>query len=375
MTSCNRIVVKAGTTLLIHGTDQLNLQVMSTMVEQIVRLHRQGIEIILVSSGAVAAGRHVLGVSKEEKTVPFRQVLAAAGQGRLMHVYEQLFDWHQVPVGQALLTRNDLSDRLGYLNVRNTLLSLLELRVIPIANENDVVAVDELAGEIFGDNDNLSAMIANLVDADLLVMLGEMEGLYTADPHLDDSAHLIPTIERMDTDIEALGGDSWGDQGRGGMATKLEAARLATNSGVNVVIASGLERDILPRLAKGERIGTFIAATGTKKESRKRWMLSGLSNGGNIVIDDGASTALLQNNGSLLPAGVKEVVGIFNRGDIVSIQDTHSTQIAAGITNYSSKELDMIKGKHSNQIDELLGHQYGDEVVHRNNMVMLQELS
>ena len=374
MASYRRIVVKAGTTLLTRGADRLNLQVMATLVEQIVQLHHEGAEMVLVSSGAVAAGRHVLGVSKEEKTVPFRQVLAAAGQGRLMHVYEQLFDWHQVPVAQALLTRNDLSDRLGYLNVRNTLLSLLELRVIPIANENDVVAVDELAGEVFGDNDNLSAMVANLVDADLLVMLGEVEGLYTADPHLDASARLIPTVERMDIDIETIGGASWGDQGRGGMATKLEAARAATSSGVNVVIASGLERDVLPRLAHEERIGTFIPATSTKMESRKRWMLSGPSSRGDIVVDDGASTALLRDNRSLLPAGVKEVVGTFQRGDIVSIQDVHRAQIAAGITNYNSDELGVIKGAHSNRIEELLGHQYGDEVIHRNNMVVLQEL-
>ena len=366
-----RMVVKAGTSLLTRGGDRLNLQVMATLVEQIAQLHLAGVETMLVSSGAVAAGRHVLGVPREGKDVPFRQVLAAAGQGRLMHAYEQLFDWRQIPVAQALLSRKDLSDRLGYLNVRNTLLSLLELRVVPIINENDVVAVDELEGNVFGDNDNLSAMVANLVDADMLVLLGLVEGLFTADPHVEPGARLIPTVERLDGDIEALGGASWDSEGRGGMATKLEAARLATASGVNVVIASGAEPDVLNRLAAGERIGTFFPATSGKMESRKRWMLSGLSNKGEIVVDEGAAGVLRQQKSSLLPKGVKEVVGSFERGDIVSIIDSVRARIAAGITNYDSRDVDKMKGSHSSEIAELLGHQYGDEVVHRNNMVSL----
>ena len=368
-----RIVVKAGTTLLTHGGDRLNLQVMATLVEQIAQLRSSGAETILVSSGAVAAGRHALGVSSEGKNVPYRQVLAAAGQSRLMHAYEQLFDWRQVPVAQALLTRSDFSERLGYLNVRNTLLSLLELRVIPIVNENDVVAVEELAGEAFGDNDSLSALVANLVDADLLVMLGEMEGLFTADPHNDPDARLIQTVDHLDSDVQALGGASWGNRGRGGMTTKIEAARLATASGGDVVIASGLERDVLPRLARGERIGTFFPASRTRLESRKRWVLSGLSSAGKIVVDDGAARALLHDNRSLLPAGVKQIQGYFERGEIVSIVDSRHGRLAAGITNYGSDDLGKIGGAHSRRIEELLGHQYGDEVVHRNNMVILQE--
>ena len=369
--SYRRIVVKAGTTLLTRQAEGLNLQVMATLVEQMSHLHKDRIETILVSSGAVAAGRHVLGVPREGRDVPLRQVLAAAGQGRLMHAYEQLFDWHQVPVAQALLSRKDLTDRLGYLNVRNTLLSLLELRVIPIVNENDVVAVEELTGEVFGDNDNLSAMVANLVDADLLVMLGEVEGLFTNDPNLDGNAKLIRTVERVDDQTQALAGSSWGDRGRGGMATKLEAAALAAASGMDVVIASGLERDVLPRLASGARVGTYFPATSTKMESRKRWMLSGLSTRGEIVIDAGASIALRDDNHSLLAAGVKEVLGSFQRGDIVSIFDGDRDQIAAGIANYDSDEMAKIQGKHSDLIADLLGHHYGDEIVHRNNMVIL----
>ena len=369
--SYRRIVVKAGTTLLTHGGDRLNLEVMATLVEQMARLHLGGMEAIMVSSGAVAAGRHALGVPRPDKDVPFRQVLAAAGQGRLMHAYEQLFDRHQLTVAQALLTRNDLNSRLGYLNVRNTLLSLLELRVIPVINENDVVAAEELTGEVIGDNDNLSALVANLVDADLLVMLGEMEGLYTADPHLDPEAQLISTVDRLDGEVDALGGGSWDGKGRGGMATKIEAARLATASGVNVAVCSGMEPDVLVRLVGGERIGTFFPASSTRMESRKRWMLSALSRGSKIVVDDGASNALVQHNRSLLPAGVQEVRGRFDRGEIVSITDSGDSRLAAGITNYGSEDLARIKGSHSDRIEEVLGHQYGDEVVHRNNMVIL----
>ena len=366
-----RIVVKAGTTLLTGGGDRLNLQVMATLVEQLALLRLSGVETILVSSGAVAAGRHVLGITREGDPGHFRQVLAAAGQGRLMHAYEQLFDWHEIPVAQALLSRTDISERLGYLNIRNTLLTLMELRVVPIVNENDVVAVDELKGDVFGDNDTLSAMVANLVDADFLVMLGQVGGLFTADPNIDSEAQLVETVEMLDDEVAALGGESWDGRGQGGMATKLDAARLATASGVDVVIASGLEPDVLTRLADGERIGTFFPSTSNKIESRKRWMLSGLKNHGDIVVDSGASDVICSQSHSLLPAGVHEVRGVFERGDIVSILGSDGARIAAGITNYDSTELDMIKGSHSSRIKEVLGHAYGDEVVHRNNMVFL----
>ena len=366
-----RIVVKAGTSLLTRGADRLDLEIMATLVEQVAKLHLSGMDMVLVSSGAVAAGRHVLGVPQERKDLPLRQVLAAVGQGHLMHAYEQLFGWHDIPVAQALLSRRDLSDRLGYLNVRNTVLGLLERRVVPIINENDVVAVEELAGDVFGDNDTLSALVANQVDADLLVMLGAIEGLYTADPRLDPDAQLIPRVEHLNEDIESLGGPSLSTTGRGGMVTKLEAARLAVASGVDVVIAAGLERDVITRLAAGESVGTFFPATSTKMESRKRWMLSGVSNRGEIVVDDGAARALQEQNRSLLPAGVTDVSGTFERGEIVPIQSTARVQIACGITNYKSDDLVKIRGLRSDRISEILEHKYGDEVVHRNNMVIL----
>ena len=366
-----RIVVKAGTSLLTRGAERLNLEMMATLVEQIALLHMQGTEMLLVSSGAVAAGRRALGSSKDGKDVPQRQALAAVGQSRLMHSYGQLFDGHDITVAQALLSRRDLNDRLSYLNIRNTLLTLIERRVVPIINENDVVAVEELAGDAFGDNDALSAMVANLIDADLLVLLGEVEGLFTADPGLDPSARLIPEVERISENVEALGGATMSEEGRGGMATKLEAARLATASGVSVVIASGMERDVLHRLAAGDRIGTRFPATTSKMDSRKRWMLSRGSRRGEIVVDEGAVAALRDHHKSLLPAGMTDVVGTFERGDIISILDSGKGQVACGITNYGSEDLAKVKGARSDRIAEILGHQYGEEVVHRNNLVIL----
>jgi glutamate 5-kinase len=368
-----RIVAKFGTNLLTAGTDHLDLEVMSTLVGQVVRLHQQGLEVIIVSSGAVAAGRQQLRLAKERKDIPSRQVMAAVGQNALMHSYEQLFDWHGITVAQALLTKANLSDRLGYLNARNTLLTLLELGVVPIINENDVVSVDELEGAAFGDNDNLSGMVSNLVDADLLVVLCDVVGLCTADPANDRSAQLITRVDCIDERIEHLAGDTRG-RGVGGMATKVQAARLATASGATVIIADGKEQDLLSRLVKGEPSGTLFPPTASKMESRKRWMLTGLAIKGSLVVDDGAVVALKEQNKSLLPAGIKTVNGDFLRGDAVDIiieKGRKGEKIARGISNYSSRELAVIKGARSNRIESLLGYGYGDEVVHRNNLVVL----
>ena len=364
-----RIVAKFGTNLLTAGTDRLDLDVMANIVGQVARLQQQGKEVILVSSGAVAAGRQQLGLARDRKDIPCRQVMAAVGQNTLVHSYGQLFGWHGITVAQALLSRTDLADRLGYLNARNTLLALLELRVVPIVNENDVVAVEELAGASFGDNDNLSGMVANLVDADLLAILGDVAGLYTADPAKDSKARLIPVVEHIDKDIQRLAGGTRG-RGSGGMATKIEAARLATACGAAVVIADGREKDVLLRLVDGEAIGTLFPPTASRMESKKRWMLSGLATRGAIVVDRGAATALQKQNKSLLPAGVKGVEGRFRRGDAVNIVDEDGERVACGITNYSSREVKVIKGARSDRIEGLLGYGYGDEVVHRSNLVV-----
>jgi glutamate 5-kinase len=365
-----RIVAKVGTNVLTAGTDRLNLEVMAALVGQVARLHGEGAALLVVTSGAIAAGRRRLGVSRDRRGMPFRQMLAAVGQGDLMQAYQELFAWHEVTVAQTLLTRRDLDDRQGYLNARNTLLGLLELGVVPIINENDVVAVEEIEGASIGDNDNLSALVANLVNADLLVLLTDQAGLFTADPRRDHSARLIPRVERIDAEIERLAGDTVG-RGVGGMVTKLQAARLALAGGTDVVIADGREREVLVRLARGEELGTIFPSPVDRMESRKRWMVAGLSLKGSIIVDDGASRALRDQGRSLLAAGVRDVEGEFERGDAVAITAGDGQRIACGIANYAAQEILRIRGVRSDRIESVLGHHYGGEVVHRDNLVLL----
>ena len=369
--SYHRIVVKFGTSLLTSGTGHLDLPVMANLVRQVAQLHRQGKEIIIVSSGAIAAGRQKLRGIPEHKSTPFKQVLASVGQSHLMHTYEELFSRYDITIAQALLTKGDLSGRAGYLNTRNTLLALTELDAICIVNENDVVALDEIEELKFGDNDNLSAMVANLVDADLLILLTDIRGLYTADPHCNPEAQLIRRVDRIDARIKRLASNAANRQGTGGMITKIEAAKLATSSGVDVVITDGREPDAVVKTSNGEEIGTLFSARVNKMESRKRWMLSGLASKGKMVVDKGAALAVKEQNKSLLPAGVVEVNGSFQRGDIVDIVSKEGEHIGCGISNYSSADMAVIKGAHSDRILSLLGHGYGDEVIHRNNMVIL----
>jgi glutamate 5-kinase len=273
-------------------------------------------------------------------------------------------------VAQALLTKQDLADRAGYLNARNTLLSLLYLRVVPIINENDVVAIDEIKEAKFGDNDSLSAMVANLVDADLLILLSDVGGLFTSDPHADPQARLLTRVEKIDSRIEEMAGGPGSIRGTGGMATKIQAAKVATKSGVTVAIADGTLPNVLVRLVDRESIGTLFLPAATKLESRKRWMVSRLASKGKIVVDEGAAAAL-RGRGSLLPAGIRTVEKEFHRGDLVDIVDVRGSRIACGISNYGSEEIETIKGAHSDEIMPRLGFEYGAEVVHRNNLVLL----
>jgi len=365
-----RIVVKFGTSLLTAGTSKLNHEKMADLVNQIACLHEKGVEVVLVTSGAIAAGREKLGLTKI-KGIPYKQVLASVGQGRLMNLYERLFDQHGITVAQALLTKADLLDRHGYLNTRNTLLALIEMGVVCIVNENDVVAVDEIREAKFGDNDNLSAMVANLIDADLLMIMTDIDGLFTADPNKDPDAKLIPTVEKIDASIEGLVSGSTSGLGTGGMVTKIEAAKMATACGVMVVIANGRLPDVLVKLAEGQSIGTRFMPFATQLGSRERWMVSGLRTRGTVVVDSGAALALKRQKRSLLAAGIKEVEGNFLRGDIVNILDPEGTRLGCGITNYDADELIEIKGIHSDKISSRLGHDYGSEVIHRNNLVML----
>ena len=369
--SFQTIVVKLGTNLLTAGTNRLDTEVMATLVGQVAQLHKQGRAMILVSSGAVAAGRHRLGEAAKLPRESARQAWAAVGQSILMDAYDQLFRSHGITVAQALVSRGELQNRLSYLNARNTLRSLLELGVVPIVNENDVIAVEEIAGATFGDNDNLSALIANLVDADVLMLLTDVNGLYTANPVEDPAAQHVPLVRRVDVSVERMAGKTVAARSRGGMPTKIQAAKMATASGVAVIIADGQEPEVLSRLAAGENVGTLFLPTASKVESRKRWMVSGLSRRGALAVDDGAATALRSGNRSLLPAGVRTVEGPFQRGDIVSIKDGAGHEIACGLVNYGAQELQQLKGLRSTEIEGVLGYSFGDEVVHRNNLALL----
>ena len=365
-----RIVVKAGTSVLTGGADRLDPNILAELVRQIAELRRWNAEVVLVTSGAIAAGREVLGHSLDRRDVPFRQVLAAIGQGRLLNSYDRLFSEYDVRIAQALLTWNDLADRQRYLNIRGTLMALLEIGVVPVLNENDVVAVDEIGGN-FGDNDRLSALVANLVDADLLLTLTDIDGLYTADPHVDPQATLIPRVERVDSTIEGLASKHLSPTSRGGMATKLEAARQVTTSGITMVMCRGDAPNVLLRVACGEEVGTLFVPAASRLESRKRWMLGGLNHQGDITVDQGALTALVNGKRSLLPAGVTTVSGEFQRGDIVYVLPPEGDRVACGITSYSSRDVDLIKGCRSDRILDILGYHFGQEVIHRDNLVLL----
>lgn len=365
-----RVVVKAGTSVLTAGSNQLHKPTIKNLVDEIANLYNSGSDVLLVTSGAIAAGMKVLGVTHDCSHVPFRQVLAAVGQNDLMQVYNSFFKASNITSAQALLTKRDIDDRQGYLNVRNTLLSLLDHRVIPIINENDVVAIDEI-GPVFGDNDTLSALVTNIVDADMLIILTDTDGLFTSDPRIDPRAERLSKVELIDPYIESLAGKHQNSLSRGGMPSKLEAAKMATRSGATVVICNGLLPSVVTRVVGGERVGTLFSPTATKVESRKRWILSGLSDNRDIIVDRGAEKALRNHNRSLLPAGVKDVFGDFSRGDVVYITSQDEVRLACGLVNYSSGEVTKIKGQRSDNIEEILGCDYGQEVVHRNNMVLM----
>ena len=364
-----RIVVKLGTNLLTHGGEQLDRERMADLVRQIAALREQGKEVVLVTSGAVAAGRNAGVPSPSGKGIPVRQILAAIGQPLLMRTYAELFAPFGIAVAQALFTSTELQ-RDGYMNARNTLLGLLEAGVLPICNENDVVAVAEL--QQIGDNDTLSALVANLVDADLLAILTDIKGLYTADPRNDASATHVPVVESITREVEAMAGGAGSASSVGGMATKIKAARMATAAGTDVVICQGTIPNVALAVAAGEEVGTrFASKVSRTKSLRDAWMASDLARGHRIIVDAGAANALLKNGRSLLPAGIIAVEGTFRRGDTVEIRAAGGDAFACGLVNYPSDELRAIMGKRSSEIARLLPESFGDEAVHRNNMVFL----
>jgi glutamate 5-kinase len=364
--SFKRVVLKVGTSSVAYDTGKPNLYRIESLVRQMSDLHNLGKEVILVTSGAIGMGAGKLGLPGRPKTIPEKQAAAAVGQGVLMHIYEKIFAEYGVVVGQVLLTREDFADRKRFLNARNAMHALLQYGVIPIINENDTVAVDEIK---LGDNDNLSALVASLIDAEMLVLLSDIDGLYTADPRKNPDARLIKEVWEITPEIEALAGSA-GKLGTGGMGTKLQAARIAMYSGVVTVLANLQEKDVVRHILSGEQVGSVFWPGVNKMENKKRWIAFNSAVCGRVHVDEGAARALLKNGKSLLPSGITGVEGNFEMGNTVSIAGPDGREMARGIVNYSSIEIDLIKGEQSRDILRLIGHKDYDEVVHRNNLVL-----
>lgn len=368
LAEAKRIVVKVGTSTLTHSTGQLNLPRIQKLVDELAALGNQGKEMLLVTSGAVGAGMEMLGLREKPKTIPEKQAAAAVGQGILMHTYEKFFSEHGQIVAQVLLTREDSVKRTRYTNSRNTLLTLLKMGVIPIINENDAVAIEELK---IGDNDTLSAMVASIVDADVLIILSDVEGVYTDNPQNNPNAKLIGEIADITPEMEALAGGPGTQRGTGGMYTKIQAGKIAVNSGVSMVIASGLRDGVVGDVLAGAQVGTIFLSKENRLQVRKRWLAFGARIHGVITIDKGCEKAILSGGSSLLATGIKAVTGNFQHGNTISVVTLEGREIARGIANYNGEDARKIMGAHTNELIKILGSKPYDEVIHRDNMVLL----
>lgn len=364
-----RIVIKVGTSTITYANGKRNFSQIDRLAREISDLQNQGKEMILVTSGAVAVGVDRMGLPGKPKTIPGKQAAAAVGQGVLMHTYEKFFaDYGQI-VAQVLITKTEAIDRHRYTNTRNTFMELMRQRVIPIVNENDVVALDELK---IGDNDNMSALVAGIVDADLVIILSDVDGLYTANPQTHPDAVIVPEVAEITPEIEASAGGVGSVRGTGGMATKIQAAKAATSSGIHLVIASGTEKNAITRVLQGEELGTLFVSRENRLQFRKRWLAFGAKIAGSIVVDEGCAKAIRKAGGcSILPAGVFVVQGEFLPGSTVSVIDKDAHELARGLVHYSSAELEQIKGCNSGEIANILGHKNFDEVIHRDDLVIL----
>jgi glutamate 5-kinase len=363
-----RAVIKIGSSIL-SGDDGINRTRLRSLAQEICGLHRQGIEVVVVSSGAVAAGMARLGMKERPKTVPQRQAAAAVGQIDLMALYVEYFATCARQVAQILLTHDDLANRSRYLNARHTIETLLAANVIPVANENDTVVIDELCN--FGDNDNLSALIAGLVEADVLVLLSDVAGLYTKNPRTHADAQLIDVVEDVARAATAVLMDGHGPLGTGGMASKFAAAKKAARAGIPTVIADGMRSGVLPAVFDVHQVtGTLILPEGDRLARRKHWIAYTLKPSGTVVVDQGAYEAITQRGRSLLPKGLKEVQGKFSSGECVRCVDPSGREFARGLVNYSAAELEKIKGTHSARIESVLGYTLAAEVIHRNDLVL-----
>ena len=365
---CRRVVVKIGSQVL-SSPDGIEEGRIKGLVRDLAELHEQGKELVVVSSGAVASGMTRLGLKDKPKTIPQKQALAAVGQIKLMALYERCFSRFDKSVAQVLLTHEDLADRRRYLNAKHTLQTLLDLSIIPVVNENDTVAVEEMK---FGDNDHLSALVATLLEADLLVMLSDVDGVYDRDPWLDEAAELISVIENIKTVRTKLSGKSQSLYGTGGIASKISAAAEAAAAGIPTLIASGLEAGILRKIFDPEQeSGTCVVPEENRLASRKHWIAYNLKPMGEIVVDEGAVEALVHKGRSLLPSGLRKVHGSFGVGECVRCLDLQGREFARGLVNYSAQELEQIKGLHTSKIEKVLGYKAYDEIIHRDDLVLL----
>ncbi len=363
-----RLVVKVGSSLVTNDGRGLDQAAIARWAAQIAALRAAGKEVVLVSSGAIAEGMQRLGWAKRPKEIHELQAAAAVGQMGLAQVYESEFARHSIRTAQVLLTHGDLADRERYLNARSTLLTLLSLGVVPIINENDTVVTDEIK---FGDNDTLGALVTNLIEGDALIILTDQRGLYTADPRKDPNAHFVDEAQAGTPDLEQMAGGAGSSIGKGGMLTKILAAKRAAKSGAHTIIASGREDNVLARLASGEAIGTQLRAQTGRMAARKQWMIDHLQLRGRVVLDAGAVEKLTAGGKSLLPIGVTEVQGEFARGEVISCVDAAGREVARGLTNYSSAEARLIARKASSDIETVLGYVSAAELVHRDNLVLL----
>ena len=363
-----RWVVKIGSAMLTGNGQGLDREAFSGWVDQLAEWVKRGNELVLVSSGAVAEGMCRIGMPQRPTSLHELQAVAAIGQMGLVKAWETCFAKRHMHTAQVLLTHDDLTNRRRYLNARSTLRTLLSMGVVPVVNENDAVANEELR---FGDNDTLAALVANLVQADLLILLTDQDGLYSADPRTDSSAKLIDQAEAMDESLDQMAGKGTGTFGRGGMQTKLRAARIAARSGTATVIASGAAENGLQKIANGEKVGTLLVSNQNPDAARKQWLAGHLQVKGKLVLDDGAVNVLKKSGKSLLPVGVVSVSGHFNRGEVVSCVDVNGNEIARGLVNYGSADAQKIVGKSSDQIKSILGYIDDVELIHRDNLVLV----
>ena len=363
-----RVVIKIGSRVLTDSGGALDMTVIARICDEIASLRQRGLEVIVVSSGAIAAGRSELGLMDKPRTIPHKQAAAAVGQTRLMQAYERCLAPNNLKVAQVLLTSEDLGSRQRFLNARATLDALLGFGIIPIINENDTVVVEEIK---FGDNDNLSALVTNVAEAQLLLILTDIEGFYSADPNTHPDAKLIPLIKGITREVERAAGGSGSSLGTGGMATKVAAAKKAGKNGVATIMVSGKRSGIIVAALWGEEVGTLFLPSDIGLNRRKHWIAYTLRPSGRIVVDDGARNALLKKGKSLLPSGVVSVEGRFERGACVRMAGLDGVEFARGLSDYSSGESIRLIGCNSSEIEGILGYHYGDVVVHRDNLVLL----